>query len=246
LPCLHAAGDIGLVRPVSGGAYVLVVCGLSFEGRIARESVPDTASAPRICCGMLAKRLAAAAGPDCAGPDCAGIVSFGIAGGLDPALPAGTLVVASSVIGPNGIWPTDEKWSRQLLALCPGAVHGAILGVVAPLRTVPAKQDRFRETCARAVDMESHVAAAFAAEKDLPFAALRAIADPAGRAVPGFALHAMRPDGALAPLAVMKMLLRKPHELPAVLSLAGDVFSAARSLASARRGLGPGFGLDLR
>lgn len=225
---------------MSGGAYILVACGLAFEGRIARASVPDAASAPRVCRGMLPKRLAAAAGPDCAG-----IISFGIAGGLDPELPAGTLVVGSSVIGPNDVWPTDEEWSRHLLALCPGAVHGALFGTDAPLQTVAAKEGCFRQTGAHAVDMESHSAARFAAGKNLPFAALRAIADPAGRVVPDLALHGMRPDGALAPLPVLRALLAKPGEWAAVLALAGDVFRAARALVGARRRLGGGFGLDL-
>jgi len=35
-----------------------------------------------------------------------------------------------------------------------------------------------------AVDMESHIAAAYAAEVGLPFAALRVISDPASRAPP--------------------------------------------------------------
>src|SRR5256885_9970689 len=43
------------------------------------------------------------------------------------------------------------------------------------------------ETGAAAVDMESHIAAAYAAEFELPFAALRVISDPASRALPALA-----------------------------------------------------------
>ncbi|HVW54469.1 MAG TPA: hypothetical protein VHC00_02185 [Rhizobiaceae bacterium] len=224
---------------MSGPSYVLVACGLAFEARIGRGSGARAAS-PRVCCGMLRERLAAAIDPDCAG-----IISFGIAGGLDPKLPAGALVVASSIIGPDDAWPTDGQWASRLLDRCPGAVHGAIFGADAPLQTVSAKQECFRQTGARAVDMESHIAAAFAAERNLPFAVLRAVADPAGRAVPSAALLGMRPDGSLAPLAVMKTLIRKPGEIPALFGLARDAFSARRALAGARSGLGGGFGLDL-
>jgi len=226
-------------RRMSDPSHVLVACGLAFEGRIARGSDPR-APTPRVCCGMLQERLAAAIGPDCAG-----IISFGIAGGLDPKLPAGALIIASSVIAPDCVWPADEKWASRLLGHCPGAVQGAILGADAPLQTPSAKQNVFRRTGARAVDMESHVAAALAAKRNLPFAALRAIADPADRAVPGAALLGMRPDGTLAPLAVMKMLMREPAELPALFRLALDTFGAGRALSGARRRLHGGFGLDL-
>jgi hopanoid-associated phosphorylase len=224
---------------MSGGSHVLVACGLAFEARIARGS-SLRASVPRICCGMLRERLA-----EPVETGCDGIISFGIAGGLDPAIPAGAVIVASSVIGPEGAWPTGEKWSRHLLDRCPGAVHGAILGADAPLQAVSAKQNYFQQAGALAVDMESHIAAAFAAERNLPFAVLRAVADPADRAVPSAALLGKRPDGALAPLAIMKMLMRKPADLPAILSLTGDVFRAVRTLARARSRLGDSFGLDL-
>ena len=225
---------------MSSASYILIACGLAFEGRIARGS-GLRASAPRVCCGMLRERLAAAVDPGCAG-----IVSFGIAGGLDPALPPGTLIIASSVIGANAAWPADEQWESRLLGLFPRAVHGPILGADTPLQTVRAKQNCFRQTGAHAVDMESHVAAAIAAERNLPFVALRVIADPAGRAVPGAALLGMRPDGSLAPLGVMKMLMREPGEVPALFRLARDTFRAGRALTRARRRLGGGFGLDLR
>jgi hopanoid-associated phosphorylase len=224
---------------MSGGSHVLVACGLAFEARIARGSGARAAS-PRVCCGMVREQLAAAIDPDCAG-----IISFGIAGGLDPAVPPGALVVASSIVGPDRVWPVDEQWSNRLLDRYPGAIHGPIFGADAPLHTVAAKQNCFRQTGAHAVDMESHIAAALAAERNLPFAALRAVADPAGRSVPGAALLGMRPDGSLAPLAVMTMLLRKPGEIPALFRVARDAFSARRALAGARSGLGGGFGLDL-
>ncbi len=54
-------------------------------------------------------------------------------------------------------WPVSNRWSRR--PSCKAALHS--------------------ETGAAAVDMESHIAAAYAAEAGLPFAALRVISDPA-------------------------------------------------------------------
>ena len=70
-------------------------------------------------------------------------------------------------------WSASNKWSR--------------------LR--PAKPRCDLETGAVAVDMESHIAAAYAAEAGLPFAALRVVSDPAGRALPALAMAAIKPNG---------------------------------------------------
>ena len=43
--------------------------------------------------------------------------------------------------------------------------------------------------------MESHIAAAYAAEAGLPFAAVRVISDPAHRALPALARAAIKPNG---------------------------------------------------
>src|SRR5947199_5331864 len=102
------------------------VVGMAFEARIAAGlGVP-------IICGGDGKRLAAdlthamAAG-------CGGLISFGVAGGLAPGLKPGTCVIASSVIDDDGDRPSDPRWALRLLRIIPGAVHGPIAGVRAPI-----------------------------------------------------------------------------------------------------------------
>jgi adenosylhomocysteine nucleosidase len=56
-------------------------------------------------------------------------MSFGIAGGLSPDLRTGTCVVGSTIISETAQLMTDSDWSRSLLQVLPGAVHGAIVGV---------------------------------------------------------------------------------------------------------------------
>ena len=47
-----------------------------------------------------------------------GLVSFGVAGGLDPSLGAGVVVIASSVIGPaGGAAPAHEPWVKALMRI---------------------------------------------------------------------------------------------------------------------------------
>ena len=64
-------------------------------------------------------------------------------------------------------------------------VRGGLAGVEQVVAARACKAALRSETGAAAVDMESHIAAAYAAEAGLPFAALRVISDPATRALAG-------------------------------------------------------------
>ena len=75
-------------------------------------------------------------------------------------------------------------------------------------------------TGALAVDMESHVAAAFAAAHGLPFAALRVISDGADRALPKAAQAGMKPDGGMD----------VPRQLPALIRTGREAEVAFRQL----------------
>jgi adenosylhomocysteine nucleosidase len=164
----------------------------------------------------------------------AGLVSFGIAGGLDPGLAVGDLVVADAVIDPDGrSFATASSWCQ--------AIRSA-LGDTFPVRTgplagagdviaAPADKARlFQATQAIAVDMESHAVATAAEEAGLPFLILRAVADPAHRAIPQSARVGLAPDGGTRPFAVIGKLLVRPWEAPAVWMLARDNRAALDSL----------------
>lgn len=219
--------------------FAVVATGLRFEARLAHGG-----SATRVCCGrgpQMAVALATAIGPGCAG-----IISFGIAGGLDPQLRAGSVVVASSVIGANGVkmaLPADERWSQALLRAVPRASHAPVLGVDAAVTEPADKLALFRQTGAAVADMESHIAASVAAGHGLPFAVLRVVADPANRRVPQAALAGMREDGATDAMAVLRALMQTPGDLIDLPGVACNAYVAKAALARARRDLGAGFGL---
>ena len=103
------------------------------------------------------------------------------------------------------------------------------------------KQALASATGALAVDMESHIAARLAAAHGLPFAALRVICDPAGRAIPPAAIAGMREDGGTDLGAILRALLRDPGQLPAMIRLAGDARTAFSFLARCRRALDADF-----
>jgi adenosylhomocysteine nucleosidase len=216
--------------------FVAVIVGLAFEARIAR-----TAPSARVFCGR---------GPDVTdalnaalGPDCSGIISFGVAGGLDPSLRPGAQLVASAVVRDGTKIPTDEGWSRSLLRAHPGAVHAPIASVEEAVTDPSDKTRLFETTGAAAVDMESHIAADLAAKHSLPFAVLRVVADPATRHVPHSAMQGMRPDGRTDGLAVLRSLMRRPSEIADMIRIARDAWVARLALERSPQYLARSFAL---
>ena len=169
-----------------------------------------------------------------------GLVSFGLAGGLDPALAPGSLLLPELVLLPDGrSLPVDRAWRRRAAALLPLAGSAALAGSDRAIVDVADKASLRRTSGAAAVDMESHAVAAVAAAAGLPFLVIRAIADPAGRALPPAALAGLSPDGGTRPWAVLLALLHSPGQLPALVRLAGDSAAGFAALGRVGRLLGP-------
>ncbi|SOY93014.1 putative nucleoside phosphorylase [Cupriavidus taiwanensis] len=220
--------------------FVLVVTGMAFEARIAAGPHCRVVHGVR---GLALEQEVSAM----ASRHCMGILSFGVAGGLEPALAPGDVVLADAVCAPGERYDTDTTWTRALHAALPHARIGTAAGADQPVLTVAAKASLHRATGALCVDMESHLAARMASACRLPFAACRVIVDPASRAVPAAAAAGMGDDGKTDVAAVLGGLLRAPQELPALLRLAGDAAAARGALRAARLALGDVFGLrDMR
>ena len=222
---------------VSNHSFILVVVGLAFEARIA-----GTCKGAAVCCrrGSEAEAAMERALDD---PRCRGAISFGIAGGLDHSLPTGTHLVASEIVTQHGAVATHARWSQRLLDSSSRARHAPILGADRVIVDPHEKRELFESTGAVAVDTESHITALMARDRGLPFACLRIVADPAHRRVPKAALSGLHPDGRANPAGVVRELMRRPHDMPALLSIARDTWRARRSLASALAVIGDDFGL---
>lgn len=216
-------------------SLILAVCGLRKEAQIASGQGVAT-----LACGGHAAALRQHLPRELARLRPLGLVSFGIAGGLDPTLDTGTILIGSQVICGTDIHASDMAWSKTLATLLPQAQLGPLAAVDQPLAHASDKLALFARTGARAVDMESQHVAHFAKRHDLPFAVLRAIADPAQRTLPPAALYGLKSDGSPDILAVLQHLLRAPTQLPALLKVAGDSHRALKALLSSRARLGPG------
>ena len=159
-----------------------------------------------------------------------GLISFGLAGGLDPALAPGILIVPRTVVQGDERWDVDPA----LVARLGGSTGHILAGGDGVLATSAEKAALRRTTGADAVDLES----AAAARSGLPFAALRAVCDPAERDLPRAALVALDARGRIGALHVLAAALARPAELPALVRLAGDAARARRALLARVRLIG--------
>jgi len=176
-----------------------------------------------------------------------GVISFGVAGGLDPSLKSGDVVVATEVMAGDTRWLAGLSLNEQQIAgIALGRrriVRGSLAGVEEVVVAQSCKEALRSVTGAAAVDMESHIAAAYASENDLPFAALRVISDPATRTLPALARSAIKPNGEIDLRKILGGLVRNPKSLHALVSTGIDFNRALKSLRGCRSFLlgGEGF-----
>lgn len=168
---------------------------------------------------------------------CSALLSWGCAGGLAADLPAGALLLPRRICDTHQrSFAATASLHQQLFTLLTGAawVHTGLLLQVGQAVTSPAdKEQLFASSGAIAVDMESAAIAQVAAERGLGFAVLRAVVDPAQRALPQAALAAVNALGQPQWGALLWALLRRPQELPALWQLRADMQLAQAALAQA-------------
>jgi adenosylhomocysteine nucleosidase len=166
------------------------------------------------------------------------LVSWGMAGGLDPALPAGTICLPSAVVSRDGAtFATDPHW-RELLIAAIAAPHtvvsGKLLTTAVIIKDSAGKAAAFRETGAAAVDMESLGVAKIAATHGLPFIAVRVIVDTAGDTLPAAVLAASR-EGTVHISRLILGIARSPRDIAPLLRLAHRYRTASRALVAVAR-----------
>lgn len=222
-----------------------IVAALAVESRPLGSALPRGAPVASLADGTLltvsgiGQTAAAEGATRLVAAGARALVSWGLAGGLDPALAAGTLVLPREVISAEGArFSVDRDWRERLSAALSAAQPisaGALLSCREPIASRAEKAAAFRTTTAVAVDMESVAVAGVAASHKLPFIAVRAIVDTARDTLPRSLLAAAGASGVRRLERVWLSLLRSPADVAALIRLFARFHAARRSLAAVAR-----------
>ncbi len=203
-----------------------ILVGLKAEAQLIRGVFPHAAIAASGATREGARREAnrlAACGVDC-------LLSFGLAAGLDPALPPGAIVIPSAVKAWGNTWACDPTLRHILGGDQQGTVNGPLLHSDDVVLQAQHKADLFASTHCAALDMESGFLARAAHDAGLPFAVLRVVCDPATRSLPPVTACVLSPDGGLKIGLLLRSLLRHPAQISGLMTLGRDAGLARKAM----------------
>jgi adenosylhomocysteine nucleosidase len=225
-----------------------IVSALAAEARTLGPAAPHGVGLRQLADGALlavsgiGESAAAAAARRLVLAGATALASFGMAGGLDPTLICGAVLLPEEVAASGGAGSqiaasaTSRDWRQRLHAALPAsciAGGGRLLTVDRPIGR-DAKADAWRRSRAAAVDMESAAIAEVAGQAGLPFIALRVIVDTAADELPA-AVIAASGGGRLRIGRLLPGLLRAPGDVAALIRLWARYRIATRVLADVAR-----------
>jgi hopanoid-associated phosphorylase len=197
-----------------------IICGYRSEQRIAQRITPLVAIGWR---NPQAARELIAAGATT-------LLSFGVAGGLDPTLQSGALLLPDQVLVDGKYLSASPDLHRHLTQRFPMAHVEPIFSSTTVLSKAADKRALFSRTNAIAIDMESGAVAKAAIEAGLAFAIIRTISDPVDHSLPPAVKDALTETGDIDYRLVMGQLLKNPFQLPALIRTGRQNSTALRRL----------------
>ena len=217
------------------GGHVVVATGFNREVATIRQPGVVVVAGGGDPVGLRARIERAAAGA-------AGIMSYGMCGALADGLVIGDWVIGDRLSGAVEA-VCDPAWAAALLAKLPKARAGGYFADGRMIDIVAEKLALGQRHAALAVDMESHVAAAVAAERGLPFAILRCVSDAARHLLPHAITVSMRADGGVDAGAMLRSLASRPGQAADVARTSAGFMRAMRELRRGAVAVGPRMGL---
>lgn len=160
------------------------------------------------------------------------LISWGCAAALSETLKPGDLVLADTLIDAEGaqigIHPDWHRFTKNLLSTTLKVHTGSLAESNSIVATGKDKKHRHTQTGAIALDMESVAIAKVAQKNNLPFLAIRAIADPVNMDLPKAITQALNDEGDIVLGKLLSFIALHPAELPGLIKL-GLHFNAAKN-----------------
>jgi adenosylhomocysteine nucleosidase len=176
------------------------------------------------------------------------LIVAGVAGGLNPVVKAGELIVPDAVLektvdGGYLSWGTHavcvSLGFERLISKGLCAHRGTLFSAQHACLTPQDKDDVFRCSGAQAVDMESAAVGRAASEADLGFYAFRAVCDPANTTIPGDLIDVLKENGSVDWTGLLPRLLCRP-------SLFGEILRLRRGFSAALTALKTGWHAQMK
>lgn len=187
-----------------------------------------------LCLSGIGYDAASQAAKKCIDLDINTLVSWGIAGALDPAIDSGDLVIAKTIIDGDKNYQSSSALAEKLLSFFSEkkttVLNASISSDNNICATVKDKNNLFIKTGAIAVDMESAAIAATALDNNLDFIVIRSIADKADLTIPEAVLKYTDDMGNPVIIKFIYSCIKKPDQIMDLFKLACSYKKALKSL----------------
>jgi len=187
-----------------------------------------------LCLSGVGEALAAAATQRLLQHDIDALISWGVAGAIDPELKVGDMLISETVFYRDKKFTSSLSWFnniiKELQSKFSNVRSGLIVSNTEICSSIENKQSLYKNTGAVAVDMESGAIAEIAYSKKIDFITIRAISDDANTIIPGVVLNNTDPLGRPDLFPFLFSCIKQPGQIIDLFKLAKRYKKALSSL----------------